>query len=100
MDVLFLTTRLEKCYRERALAQKAWGEKIARTYVRRIDALYASPSVEELYKIEALHLHALKGARKGQYALWLDEFWRLVVTFQNKQMTIVRVEEVRKHYGD
>ena len=30
----------------------------------------------------------------------LDGFWRLVVTFQRKEMKAVCVEEVSKHYDD
>jgi plasmid maintenance system killer protein len=45
-------------------------------------------------------MHPLKGARRGQHAIRLGERERLIVAFEDDAWTIVRVEEVSKHYGD
>ena len=42
----------------------------------------------------------MKGERKGQFSIHLGERERLIVAFENDAWTIVRVEEVSKHYGD
>ena len=65
-----------------------------------MDALYAAPNAQALRALRALDFHALVGRRKGQYAIRLDGFHRLIVTFQDRTMTVVRVEEVSKHYED
>lgn len=44
--------------------------------------------------------HALKGDRQGQCSLTLVGRWRLIITVRDEAMTVVRVEEVSKHYGD
>ena len=100
MDVRFATVELEKRYRSNADARKAWGEKIARRYVQRVDALYEAETMKDLAALRSLRLHPLKGPRRGQHAINLDGAWRLVVRFQGERLTIVRVEEVSKHYGD
>lgn len=100
MDVAFRTTRLKKCYEEERERVREWGEKVARVYVRRIDTLYAAKSAQDLHALAALRFHALKGDRTGQHAIWLTEFMRLIVTFEDEAMKIVQVEEVSKHYGD
>ena len=54
----------------------------------------------DLYAIRALRLHPLTGRRKGQLAMTLTGRWRLIVTVGSDAMTVVRVEEVSKHYDD
>ena len=100
MDVRFATVALEKRYQDNTEAQKAWGEKIARRYVQRVDALYEAETAKDLFALRALRLHPLKGQRRGQHALRLDDTWRLIVRFEGERLTIVTVEEVTKHYGD
>ena len=56
--------------------------------------------MKDLAALRSLRLHPLKGTRRGRHAINLDGAWRLVVRFEGERLTIVRVEEVSKHYGD
>ena len=100
MDVQFRTNKLERCYREIAFATRTWGPKIARCYVDRVNRLHACRTADDLKGFLELRFHKLRGPREGYYALNLDGAWRLLVSFVDDTMTIVRVEEVSKHYGD
>ncbi len=101
MQVEFRTPRLERCYREHRRAAKSWGGDIAERYIERINILKSARGVEDLYRIEALRFHELKGRRAGEYAIWLGRRERLIVTFRGEAMTVVRIEEVTvNHYGD
>lgn len=100
MEVRFRTDRLRKCYEDNRTRTREWGAKIGRLYVQRVDALLAAGDAQTLRALRSLDFHALTGERKGEYALRLDGFYRLIVSFLDKGMTIVRVEEVSKHYGD
>lgn len=100
MRIQFATRRLERCYRELALARREWGERVARAYVQRIDTLYAAQDVRDLFALRALDLHPLKGERKGHYAMRLGDRERLIVTFAGAGLKVVRIEEVSPHYGD
>jgi proteic killer suppression protein len=100
MDVRFATQALENCYRHSAAGRRAWGQKIALRYVQRVNALYAAREATDLFALKSLRLHPLKGERKGQHVLSLDVEWRMVVRFEGESWTIVRVEEVSRHYGD
>jgi toxin HigB-1 len=100
VDVSFKTVRLRKCYEDAKTRTKEWGEKVARLYVQRVDLLYAAADAQALREFRSIDFHALTGDRKGEYALRLDGFYRLIVKFQDKRMTVVQVEEVSKHYGD
>lgn len=100
MDVEFRTKKLRECFEQHAQAQRAWGPEVARRYVERTGILYNVASIQDLGKLPSLHLHALHGNRKGQYALTLVGRWRLIVAFREGPPPIVRIEEVSKHYGD
>ena len=98
MKVAFRTATLKSCYEKRTSAVKKWGEKVAKSYVARINLLYRVRDARELATFQHLRFHPLKGALKGLYAIDLTERYRLIVTFQDEQMTVVRVDDVSKHY--
>lgn len=100
MVVRFATSRLERCYRGIRLAQREWGQKVGRTYIQRINTLWAARDGRDLFALKALDMHPLKGGRRGQFAMRLGDRERLIVAFEGDAWTIVRVEEVSKHYGD
>ncbi|MBK7977563.1 MAG: type II toxin-antitoxin system RelE/ParE family toxin [Deltaproteobacteria bacterium] len=100
MLVRFATKRLEKCYREVAVARREWGERVARMYVQRINTLHAARDARDLFALRALDCHPLKGERKGQYAIRLGDRERLIVAFADTELTVVRIEEVSRHNGD
>ena len=100
MRVLFANDQLRRCYEDQKQRVRAWGEKIARRYLDRVNRLYAAETAEDLRAFPELRFHPLTGDRKGEWAMNLDNFWRLVVVFEDDQLTVVRIEEVSKHYGD
>ena len=100
MEVLFRTQRLRECAASVKSARREYGPVVGERYVARVQLLYAAESDRDLYARPYLEFHPLKGARQGQYALTLIDRMRLIVTFHDDAMTIVRVEEVSKHYGD
>ena len=100
MVVLFATSRLERCYRSASMAQREWGPTVGRKYIQRVNTLWAAKDGRDLFALRSLDLHPLKGERKGQFSIHLGERERLIVAFEDDAWTIVRVEEVSKHYGD
>jgi proteic killer suppression protein len=50
--------------------------------------------------VPTLDFHPLKGNRKGQYALTLTGYWRLIITNDGEIFDIAKIEEVSDHYGD
>jgi proteic killer suppression protein len=100
VEVNFGDDDLERCYRQVKQATRRWGKKIARKYIQRINILYAVEAGPELGSFPELRFHRLKGDREGQWALRLDDSWRLIIAFDDRRMTVVRVEEVTDHYGN
>jgi len=100
MQVSFRAKRLEECYTSAAKAQRDWDEKTGRRYIERVNILKTAKSAADLYKIPSLNFHPLKGDKQGLYSITLVGRWRMEVSFQDERLTIVRVEEVTRHYGD
>lgn len=100
MIVKFKTRQLEICFKQHRKASKTFGEQIARKYIQRINIIQNSQSLDELTSLPGLRCHALKGARKGEYAINLSGFYRLIFRLTGDHLEIVMIEEVSKHYGD
>ena len=100
MLVTFRNRKIEKCYVKHKHAIRAWGDAVARKYVERLNLIQVAADLEELCRLPALRCHPLKGDRKGQYAISLRGFYRLIFTLQGENLGIVCIEEVSKHYDD
>lgn len=77
-----------------------FGKDVARRYIERINIIKQTASLEELARLPALRCHPLKGDRAGYHAVTLTGFMRLIFSLEGDALTIVRIEEVSKHYDD
>ena len=100
MQINFRTNKLEKQYRQQTEAIKAYGPKVAKKYILRVNILKSAKCFDDLYLIPTLDFHPLSGDRKGQFAIKLTGFYRLIITNDGEVFDIVKIEEVSKHYGD
>jgi proteic killer suppression protein len=100
LEVRFRTKQLEDCYLQSAKAARAFGPEVGRRYIGRINLIKAAPDLDTLKNLPGLRCHPLHGDRKGQWAATLIDRVRLIFTFSDGAMTIVRIEEVSKHYDD
>ncbi|MBE3126360.1 MAG: type II toxin-antitoxin system RelE/ParE family toxin [Acidobacteria bacterium] len=100
MEVIFKTKRLEKCYMDHLQGCKNWGQEVGKKYIQRIDLLQEAVDMAEVRKLPGLACHPLKGGRKGQFGITLNDRWRLIFSLQGDKARIIRIEEVSKHYGD
>ena len=100
MIVKFKTRQLEVCFQEYRKANRAYGEQVARKYIQRINLIQQAQQFNDLLRLPGLRCHVLQGDRKGQYAVNLTGFYRLIFRLTGNQLEIVMIEEVSKHYGD
>ena len=100
MEIRFRTRKLEKQYANHQKAEKAYGKDVARKFVLRVKINKKARDIEELKRLPGLRCHELKGNCKGQWAVNLTGFYRLIFTLEGDCMEIARIEEVSKHYGD
>ena len=100
MIIKFRSNKLERCFLSKNQAVREFGDQVARKYIQRIGIIKAASSLDELSKLPGLRCHPLKGDRKGQYAINLTGFYRLIFTVEGDTLNIVTIEEVSKHYDD
>ncbi len=100
MEIKFKTKKLAKQFTNHNEAIKAYGMQVAKKYLMRINTLKSAKSFEDLYKIPSLKFHPLSGDRKGEYAISLTGYWRLIITNNGDTFDIAKIEEVSNHYGD
>jgi len=100
MEVQFRTSKLQKQYEDSRKAVASYGAAVGRRYIQRINIIKNTNDIEELQRLPVLHCHELTGDREGQWSITLIGFYRLIFILVGKQLEIVRIEEVSKHYGD
>ena len=100
LEIKFATNKLQKQFEQSALAIKAYGDEIGKAYISRVNTLKHAKNFEDLYLIPQLKFHPLKGNRKGQFAVNLSGFWRLIISNDGTITDIAKIEEVSKHYDD
>lgn len=67
---------------ERKGSRRLPGE-IQRVALRKLVAIHAALQVDELRIPPGNHLEALKGNRKGQYSIRINDQWRICFGFEN-----------------
>ncbi len=100
MEIQFKTNALQKQYKYSKEAIKAYGEQVGRKYILRINIIKESKNIDELKSISVLRCHALKGNRKGEWAINITGYYRLIFTLRGEDLEIARIEEVSKHYDE
>ena len=100
MKVTFRTRKLEREYLKSDKAVKSYGAEVARKYIQRINIIKQTRDIDELCRLPGLRCHPLRGDRKGQYAVKLTGFYRLLFTLHGDELEIAHIEEVSKHYDD
>lgn len=100
MEIQFKTKKLEKQYISSNDAIKAYGIQVAKKYINRINILKSAKSFDDLYTIPQLKFHPLTGDRKGEYAISLTGYYRLIITKDGETFDIAKIEEMSKHYDD
>lgn len=99
MKVTFANRRLDRCYHARRSAVREWGDNIGDRYIRSIELMKMSSSMQDMRAYSSLRLHRLQGRRAGQFAVSLNARWRLIFTYNEYEETI-RILEVSNHYDD
>lgn len=100
MDIDFRTKKLKQCFEESRYATKEFGAQVARKYIQRVNLMKAAKDLNEVMRLPGLRCHPLKGNRKGQYAVKLTGFHRLIFTVEGDKLNFAMIEEVSKHYDD
>ncbi len=65
----------------------------------RLDQIAAADSIEMLLENRIGRCHALKGTRKDQYAMDLEQPFRLVFEIHSSEIQVVKIIEITDYHG-
>lgn len=94
MIIQYKTKDLQDLCTNHSIAQKKLGKNQSIKLQLRIDQIKAASDVSELIINKIGHCHALLGDRKGQYAIDLDQPYRLIFTETKTEITIAEIQEI------
>lgn len=77
MEIIFSDQKLKTLAEDFRKCQKEMGERRAKLFNTRLNALYLAESLEATRNLPG-HFHALKENRSGQWACDLDQPYRLI----------------------
>jgi toxin HigB-1 len=98
VNIDFSTNRLAEASINLSKASRIFGVPIGRKYIQRLAVLRATDKFTQLFGLQTLRLHPLKGNREGQYAMTLTGNYRLII--EKVQEDWVRIIDVEDYHGD
>jgi toxin HigB-1 len=98
VDIEFSAKRLERASLDFAESSRIFGVPIGRKYIQRILVLRAAENFSQLFGIQSLKLHPLKGNRAGQYAITLSGNYRLILEKTGEDKVII--VDVEDYHGN
>ncbi len=78
MNIIFKSSKFHKECNDSKLLQKRYGTLRAKLIRRRLDDLYAAPTLETIRLLPQTRCHELHGDRAGQLSVDLDHPYRLI----------------------
>jgi toxin HigB-1 len=76
-----------------------FGREIIKQYKKKVQLLVGLTKVEQLRQFRGLNFEPLKGDRKDEYSIRLNDQYRLIFEMKDKyKIEIILVNEISKHY--
>jgi proteic killer suppression protein len=79
LDISFKDSKLAKIFNSEKTLVKAYGQANARKIMRRMTLLEAAETLADVPVTPPTRRHELKGKRKGQYAIDVQQPYRLII---------------------
>ena len=102
MVVYFDTAELQELYETPLMGirgKRKIPQEVIKQYKKRIQLLIAIQKLEELRPFKGLNFEFLKGDRKGQCSLRLNDQYRLIITpLDENKVQVLLINEISKHY--
>jgi len=102
MRVYFATNELQELYEtplNNLKGKQKFPQDIIKQYKKKVQLLIAIPKLESLAQFRGLYFEYLKGDKKGQCSIRLNDQYRLIlIPMSEDKLQIVMVNEISKHY--
>ena len=91
LDITYKNRKIERICTNAKVADREYGSQMSAKIHMRIDEIRAVDTVEEMIQFRIGRCHALKGNRKRQYAVDLEQPYRLVFTKHGNEIEIAHI---------
>lgn len=102
MRVYFATDDLRELYEtplSNLKGKQKYPQDIIKQYKKKVQLLIAIPKLENLLQFRGLNFENLKGDKKGQCSIRLNDQYRLIlIPMSEDRLQVVMVNEISKHY--
>jgi len=77
---------------------KRWSRDVITSYRKKLNIIAAATDERDLRSLRGLHLEALKGDRKGQSSIRLNDQYRLILTFTTGQARVAIILDLTDYH--
>lgn len=102
MKVEFKTEYLEYLYEtptEDIKGKHAFGKEIIKQFKKKVEILISISNILQLRQFRGLNFEYLKGDRKGECSIRLNDQYRLLFEQKSEnEIEIILINEISKHY--
>lgn len=98
LKINYRSNSLERVCTDFSIAQRKYGERMARLINQRIDELQAADSIDMLIKYSIGKCHPLEGDRKGEYAINLVHPYRLIFEQSRTNANTIRIISIEDYH--
>ena len=79
--------------------KQPFGREIIKQYKKKVQLLVSLTKIEQLRQFRGLNFEYLKGDRKDECSIRLNDQYRLIFEIKNKhEIEIILINEISKHY--
>ena len=97
MEVRFRDGRLDRLETDPKF-DGGFSQAVVRAFRKRLQFIRASPDERVLYQMRSLRFEKLKGKRKHQHSMRLNDQWRLILELDDQAPTKVVVVAVEDYH--
>ncbi len=98
MKITYANKKMEKVCTDAKIADRTYGKNMSYKIFQCIGQIIAADTVEFLIEHHISRCHPLSQNRKGQYAMDLEQPYRLVFEKKGKDIQIVNILEITNYH--
>lgn len=99
MRLYYATKHLDRLASDKTYRPKGVHPDVVRAYRKTVGLVAAATTRHDLRAMKALRLEKLKGDRRGQYSMRVNDQWRIIASFEAEdgEWTITLLELIDYH---
>ena len=96
MDVRYEDSELERLETDPSFRGR-WSQAVVKAFRKRMQAIRAATDERVFYQMKSFHFERLRGARRHQHSMRLNNQFRLIVEYEgespNKTIVVISIED-------